>query len=81
MTTCTVCLEGYASAPPPRAPRSLGCGHTFCTRCIAAMLAPLPRSGKGQNIHKALICPTCREETRVKRGQAESLQKNFALIG
>jgi hypothetical protein len=31
--------------------------------------------------HKALTCPTCREETKVKRGQAESSLKNFALIG
>jgi hypothetical protein len=80
MTTCGVCMEGYASEPPPHAPRSLGCGHTFCTGCVATMLVALPRQGKGHKGHKTLACPTCREETKVRRGRAESLQKNFALI-
>ena len=75
-----VCLEGYASDPPALAPRSIGCGHTFCTGCIARMLEHLPRHGKGHKSHKTLVCPTCREETNVQRGRVESLQKIFALI-
>ena len=75
-----VCLEGYASDPPALAPRSIGCGHTFCTSCIAMMLEHLPRHGKGHKSHKTLVCPTCREETNVQRGRVESLQKIFALI-
>jgi hypothetical protein len=39
MTTCTACLVTYATEPPLRAPRSMGCGHTLCTGCIATMLA------------------------------------------
>ena len=45
-----VCLEGYASDPPALAPRSIGCGHTFCTGCIARMLEQLPRHGKGHKL-------------------------------
>jgi hypothetical protein len=58
----------------------MGCGHTFCTGCIAMMLQHLPRHRKGHKSQKTLVCPTCREESKVKRGKVESLQKNFALI-
>nr|XP_045592782.1 E3 ubiquitin-protein ligase RNF168-like isoform X1 [Procambarus clarkii]XP_045592783.1 E3 ubiquitin-protein ligase RNF168-like isoform X1 [Procambarus clarkii] len=44
---CKVCITNYDKAK--RRPRTLPCGHTFCTLCVAGMIK-LQR----------LSCPTCR---------------------
>ncbi|XP_068226517.1 tripartite motif-containing protein 5-like isoform X2 [Palaemon carinicauda] len=44
---CAVCFGSYTVCG--RRPRSLPCGHTFCTKCIACNL----REG-------TIICPSCR---------------------
>jgi len=30
----SLCLEEFSEQQPPRCPRILPCGHTFCTKCI-----------------------------------------------
>ncbi|XP_071523750.1 uncharacterized protein [Panulirus ornatus] len=45
---CRVCNEHYV--PCERVPRSLGCGHTFCTICLTKM----------KETSGVLKCPTCR---------------------
>ena len=57
-------------------PRILQCGHGACQGCYAKMLATVQPEG---NV-KPLPCPVCRVVTEVPRGQAASLQKNFALL-
>jgi len=57
-------------------PRILPCGHTACQDCYARMLRPIVAEGD----FKELECPECRVVTKVPRGQAEKLQKNFALL-
>mmetsp|Transcript_31309 Transcript_31309/g.97405 ORF Transcript_31309/g.97405 Transcript_31309/m.97405 type:complete len:339 (+) Transcript_31309:70-1086(+) len=47
---CPVCLNCYTAVS--RRPQVLGCGHTFCSACVAR-LTTLGR----------LRCPTCREES------------------
>ena len=42
------------------------------------MLALVPKEAGGK---RTLTCPACREPTRVPKGGAAKLSKNFALIG
>ena len=57
-------------------PRILQCGHCACQGCYAKMLRPVAADGD----YKKLECPECRETTKVLRGKASNLQKNFALL-
>jgi len=73
---CPFCFEGYRDDDSgQRVPRILRCGHCACQNCYAKMLAKVPQG----NV-KPLPCPVCRVVTEVARGQADSLQKNFALL-
>ncbi len=44
--------------------------------CFAKMLPPIAADGD----FKKLECPECRKTTKVLRGKASNLQKNFALL-
>ena len=57
-------------------PRTLPCGHTACQGCFAKMLRPVAADGD----YKKLECPERRKTTKVLRGKASNLQKNFALL-
>ena len=57
-------------------PRILQCGHAACHDCYARMLRPIVAQGD----FKELECPECRKTTKVLRGKASNLQKNFALL-
>ena len=70
---CPVCFEQYGEARPARI---LGCGHTFCETCLVGILAPL--SGCDRH-HKQLPCPGCRDITKVLRGDATTILRNFDL--
>ena len=70
---CPVCFEQYGDTRPARI---LGCGHTFCETCLAGILAPL--SGCDRH-HKQLPCPGCRDNTKVLRGDATTILRNFDL--
>ena len=72
---CTVCFDPFADTPKKTA-RVLTCGHTFCNECLAKCLAPL----QAAHGHKMLLCPACRESTKVPRGNAELLTKNFGMM-
>ena len=73
---CEICFDPYTSTAA-KTPRVLSCGHTFCHECLAKCLAPLQKARGGG--HKVLSCPQCRETTKVPRGSAEELMKNYAL--
>ena len=76
---CPLCFEIY-SDDGLRVPRFLvACGHTVCHGCCNLMLQPLQSSADCSG--KALECPVCRVETKVKGGQAGSLPKNYLAFG
>ena len=62
---CSICYGDYNDKD--KCPRFLGCGHTFCSRCLERLLA-------GNT-----ICPKCRKQGTVPSG-VEGLLKNFALL-
>ena len=57
-------------------PRILPCGHTACQGCFTLMLRPIAADGD----FKKLVCPDCRVVTKVLRGKASNLPKNFSLL-
>ena len=59
-TECSVCLESMLTKDP----RLLICGHSFCTPCIKKLTAK-----------DAILCPKCREETKLPTGGTEELPK------
>ena len=70
-------MEPYADGDSEdHVPRTLPCGHTACQGCFAKMLRPVAADGD----YKKLECPECRKTTKVLRGKASNLQKNFALL-
>ena len=70
-------MEPYADdGSERRVPRILQCGHTACQGCLTLML----RTANAEEHAKKLECPECRKVTKVPRGKASNLQKNFALL-
>ncbi|KAI8512717.1 hypothetical protein Bbelb_093560 [Branchiostoma belcheri] len=61
--TCAVCQEIYTD------PRVLPCLHTFCAKCLETW-----RKGKSQ-----FICPTCRQQVRLRRTGVGSLPPYFFM--
>jgi ankyrin repeat protein len=74
---CPLCMELYCDVEPGlRVPRILtSCGHTVCHGCITKMMTRVLAEGNA----KPYSCPTCSKVTKVARGKAASLAKNFAL--
>ena len=58
----------------------VACGHTVCHGCCTLMLQTLQPAPSADCSGKALECPVCRVETKVKGGQAGSL-KNYLAFG
>ncbi|EGT55107.1 hypothetical protein CAEBREN_06989 [Caenorhabditis brenneri] len=70
-TECHICLLRYSSLVIPRI--LIGCGHTICEKCVGK----LPRLGEHQN---RVLCPFCRNSTRLPGGRPEQLPKNFTVL-
>ena len=62
--TCEVCLENMLDKDP----RLLWCHHSFCMKCLKKIM----KNG-------TILCPTCRETTRVSNNDIQSLKVNFML--
>ena len=62
--TCEVCLENMLDKDP----RVLLCLHSFCINCLKKIM----KNG-------SILCPTCRESTRVSNNDIQSLKVNFML--
>jgi hypothetical protein len=52
---CTICYSEYSDSPGAL-PRSLPCGHTFCTSCLETFYRSVPDCDS-----LAIECPTCRK--------------------
>ena len=74
---CPLCMELYCDdASGLGVPRILTkCGHTVCHSCITKMLTQVLADGNA----KPYKCPTCSKVTKVAKGKAASLPRNFAL--
>jgi ankyrin repeat protein len=74
---CPLCMELYSDDEAGlRVPRMLtSCGHTVCHGCITKMMTRVLAEGNA----KPYKCPTCSKVTKVARGKAANLPKNFAL--
>lgn len=55
---CQICLEAYNIAN--RLPKNLGCGHTFCDKCLKKIGLLYLIKGNGYEIE----CPKCRKKSR-----------------
>ncbi|XP_077436201.1 tripartite motif-containing 13 [Vanacampus margaritifer] len=66
--TCPICCGLFED------PRVLLCSHSFCRRCLEALL----EATRGSSFSRALFrCPTCRKES--PHNGAKSLQVNYSL--
>ncbi|GMH43545.1 hypothetical protein BSKO_11467 [Bryopsis sp. KO-2023] len=69
---CSLCYESFTEEGPST-PRTLDCGHTFCTRCIQMLnQTATPRQGPK--------CPECRAFIRFNRRAATNFPKNYKLL-
>jgi hypothetical protein len=63
---CSLCLELYTE------PRSLPCGHTYCTMCLQDVY-------RKSNSSNWLVCPLCREKHLIEGMGILSFPKNFHI--
>ena len=66
---CTICLQNWNA--DDCIPKSLPCGHSFCTQCLAAIFAK-QKAG--------LTCPTCMTNYKMTQAEVQGLPKNFSLL-
>ena len=62
MTLCIICSQRFDEHL--HEPRSLYCGHTFCTACLGALV----QKHKGKTGKSTILCPLDGEETLIKKG-------------
>jgi hypothetical protein len=66
LVECAVCTEELKDA------RILACHHSFCLQCINDVL------NKGNvPAAKSLVCPTCRQRTKIPQGESNKLPVDF----
>eukprot|EP00800_Vazella_pourtalesii_P017111 TRINITY_DN5095_c0_g3_i6.p1 TRINITY_DN5095_c0_g3~~TRINITY_DN5095_c0_g3_i6.p1 ORF type:complete len:954 (-),score=218.93 TRINITY_DN5095_c0_g3_i6:129-2744(-) len=65
---CSVCSEMF-SGTNDKQPRVLGCGHTFCSKCLSQLVA-----------HNTIECPACRKITALPNNLLSGLPINYALV-
>ena len=65
---CSVCSEMF-SGSNDKQPRVLGCGHTFCSKCLSHLVA-----------HNTIECPACRKITALPNNLLSGLPINYALV-
>ena len=70
-TRCGICFEQYQNSddPPERKPRTLSCGHNYCTGCLKQL-------AQGR---ESMDCPLCKQPTRVRRG-VDKLPVNRGIL-
>ena len=72
LISCTRCNRRYDD--DARTPRSLHCGHTFCTACLGALV-------QQQSARKwSIACPLDGEQTPLKKNDATTLGTCFSVV-
>lgn len=69
---CSLCCETFTEEGP-HVPRTLDCGHTFCTLCIQKL-------DTHATLRQGPRCPDCRTGIRFNRRNPTSLPKNYKLL-
>ncbi|XP_022104071.1 uncharacterized protein LOC110986484 [Acanthaster planci] len=64
---CPICSNRF------KQPKILECLHSFCTHCLEDLCQA------GDPNSPALVCPTCRKETRLSKDGVSALRNNFPL--
>eukprot|EP00826_Nyctotherus_ovalis_P011152 TRINITY_DN12910_c0_g1_i4.p1 TRINITY_DN12910_c0_g1~~TRINITY_DN12910_c0_g1_i4.p1 ORF type:complete len:203 (+),score=20.73 TRINITY_DN12910_c0_g1_i4:78-611(+) len=66
---CSICLRDWNGMTC--VPKSLPCGHSFCTQCLEDFYAK----------HKSgIVCPIDSTEHKMTHGELQVLPKNFSLL-
>lgn len=65
---CSICVEQY-SQDFFHNPRSLRCGHTFCTKCLMKIMTT-----------KGMKCPVCSKWHNLQRPDVMQLPPNYAVM-
>jgi hypothetical protein len=72
---CGLCDESYNDTT--RVPLNLGCGHTYCAKCLGKMVET---KGRGASARQQLVCPMDSSVTPLAaRDNVLSLPKNYPL--
>ena len=76
LVTCAWCAQEFAEHNGERIPRSLACGHHFCTACLIRNIRQAAKA------HDFIRCPnsTCGRVTQVGEPGVSSLGVNFAAV-
>eukprot|EP00731_Ephydatia_muelleri_P035131 Em0099g3a len=69
---CSVCMEEFSDSGHS-VPRSLACGHSFCTGCLERLLVASPN-------HSGVACPKCCILTPLSTQSVELVPKNFGVL-
>ena len=68
MFECSICIEQY-STDIGRTPRSLQCGHTFCSECLRILLTS-----------RGVKCPICSIEHPLSSPDVSQIPVNYAVL-
>jgi len=77
-STCGSCLELYTE------PRTLNCGHAFCTLCLQDLAKRCASLGDSDDFNNTMTqqfikCPKCGSKTYMDYRNVFGLPKNFRL--
>ena len=64
--SCSVCMNTFTD------PKQLPCLHSFCLHCLNG----IQRTSGSRDV---ILCPECRKECRVPRGNLKELPTNFRI--
>uniref|UniRef100_A0A1I7TKB7 RING-type domain-containing protein n=1 Tax=Caenorhabditis tropicalis TaxID=1561998 RepID=A0A1I7TKB7_9PELO len=77
--SCTICMEAFDTNV--RIPKVLGCGHSFCIKCIEGVLKSMQISHSGEGeVFTSFACPICRSATPIPNNGISGFSTNHQLI-
>ncbi|CAL2035368.1 unnamed protein product [Caenorhabditis brenneri] len=70
-TDCQICHLQYGNSVIPSI--LIGCGHTICEKCVGKLR-------RLENRPNRVLCPFCKNSTRLPGEKPKQLPKNFAIL-